>query len=59
MLRKQQYKIAEAISSAANSFCCGSFESALGPHKSEAFMGAQVRVPIDQLKAWLEEKLAY
>jgi len=29
------------------------------PQKALLFVGAQVRVPISELKAWLEEKLAY
>ena len=31
----------------------------LGAPQTPAFVGAQVRVPISELKAWLEEKLAY
>jgi len=30
-----------------------------GPTQSLLCVGAQVRVPIGELKAWLEEKLAY
>ncbi len=30
-----------------------------GPAKSELFVGAQVRLPISELKAWLDAKLAY
>ena len=30
-----------------------------GPAKSLLVAGAQVRVPISELKSWLEEKLAY
>ena len=35
------------------------FKSARGPAQSKLCAGAQVRVPISGLKAWLEEKLAY
>ena len=31
----------------------------LGAPQTPAFVGAQVRVPISELKSWLEEKLAY
>lgn len=30
-----------------------------GPGKSSAFAGGQVRLPVDQLKSYLAEKLAY
>ena len=30
-----------------------------GPRKSAAFAGAQVRIPISELKSYLTEKLAY
>ena len=35
------------------------FKICLGDPQTPAFVGAQVRVPISELKAWLEEKLAY
>ena len=34
-------------------------EMGQGPRKSGAFAGEQVRLPIDQLKGYLAEKLAY
>ena len=50
---------------ALRGICAGRIHSArgfkicLGAPQTPAFVGAQVRVPISELKAWLEEKLAY
>ena len=34
-------------------------KSCLGAPQKRAFAGAQVRIPISELKTWLAEKLAY